>query len=83
MSAGHETPATEPSGTRRGQTVPTPLGERDALTLSEAAALGYGSERTLRTMIAAGRLRRCVLRVGVRGVRLLRVQLVEELQARS
>lgn len=53
--------------------------EREALTLKEAAALGYGCERVLREMICTGRLKRCVLRVGRRGVRLLRAELVEEL----
>jgi hypothetical protein len=56
-----------------------PLAERDAVTLAEAAALGYGSERALRQMIRTGKLRRCVLRIGRRGVRLLRSMLVEEL----
>ena len=60
-----------------------PLAERDALTLSEAAALGYGCERVLREMIRTGRLKRCVLRVGVRGVRLLRAELVDELRGRQ
>ena len=48
--------------------VEVPLAERDAVTLPEAAALGYGSERTLRSMIATKKLRRCVLRVGKRRV---------------
>src|SRR5262249_6032735 len=56
-----------------------PLAERDAITLREAESLGYGSERGLRQMIATGRLRDCVLRIGRRGVRLLRSKLVEEL----
>lgn len=60
-----------------------PLAERHALTLPEAEALGYGSERLLREMIRTGQLKRCVLRVGKRGVRLLQVVLVEELQERS
>jgi hypothetical protein len=63
-----------------------PLAERDAVTLPEAASLGYGSERALRQMIATDKLKRCVLRVGKRGVRLLRSALaaeLQELQARS
>lgn len=59
-----------------------PLHQRDALTLSEAAALGYGSERLLRQMIADGRLKRCVLRIGRRGVRVLRTKLADELGGR-
>lgn len=59
---------------------PLPLDQRDAVTLPEAQALGYGCERVLRQMIRQGKLRRCVLRVGARGVRLLRTVLVEELQ---
>lgn len=54
--------------------------EREALTLKEAAELGYGCERLLREMICTGRLKECVLRVGRRGVRLLRVELIEELR---
>ena len=66
------------------QTKPTvPLAEREALTLAEAAALGYGCERVLREMIRTGRLNRCVLGVGVRGVRLLRAVLIEELRERN
>lgn len=56
---------------------------REVLTLAEAVALGFGSERTLREMISTGRLKRCVLRVGVRGVRLLREELIEELRRRN
>lgn len=65
----------------RAARLDVPLAERDALTLPEAAALGYGSERTLRQMIRTGRLKRAVLPVGKRGVRLLRKVLIEELQA--
>jgi hypothetical protein len=56
-----------------------PLAERNALTLPEAAALGYGSVRALRQMIRTGRLKRCVLRIGTRGVRLHRDRLIDEL----
>lgn len=58
-----------------------PLDRKDALTLPEAAALGYGSERTLRQMMRTGRIKRAVLHVGRRGVRLLRIVLAEELRA--
>lgn len=60
-----------------------PLHERGALTLEEAQALGFGSVRTLREMIRTGQLKACVLRVGRRGVRLLREELIEELRGRN
>lgn len=69
----HEQPST--------MTADVPLAQREALTLREAASLGFGSERTLRMMIRTERLRRCVLRIGARGIRLMRTTLVEELQA--
>lgn len=57
------------------------LRERAALTLEEAEELGYGSVRSLREMMRTGRLKRCVLRIGKRGIRLLQDVLKEELQA--
>lgn len=57
--------------------------DREALTLKEAAVLGFGSERVLRGMIAADQLKRCVMRIGVRGIRLLRRELIEELRERN
>ncbi len=56
------------------------LSNRDALTLEEAAELGYGCERTLRQMVNGGVLQGCAIRVGKRGVRLLRVPMIEILQ---
>lgn len=57
--------------------------EREALTLKEAAMLGFGSERVLREMIATGQIKRSVMRIGARGVRLLRRELVDELRERN
>jgi hypothetical protein len=34
-------------------------------------------------MIATGQLKRCVMRIGVRGIRLLRRELIEELRLRN
>lgn len=59
------------------------LAGKQALTLCEAEALGYGSTRHLSRLIAAGRLSRCVLYVastGRRSIRLHQPTLVEELR---
>jgi hypothetical protein len=78
------TPPSAPTSTGRAASMPiVPLHERDALTLPEAAALGYGSVRVLRQMIATAQLKRCVIRIGVRGIRLLRSELIEELRERN
>lgn len=83
MSQQPTSPSAPPTTKNAGFAPIVPLNERDALTLPEAAALGYGSERVLREMIATGQLKRCVMRIGVRGVRLLRRELVDELRERN
>lgn len=78
------TPPSAPAATGHSASATfVPLHERGALTLEEAQALGFGSVRTLREMIRTGQLKGCVLRVGVRGVRLLREELIEELRGRN
>jgi len=59
--------------------IEVPVHLKDAVTYAEAEALGFGSERKLRELIAAGAIKRAVLRVG-RSVKLLRAILIEELQ---
>lgn len=74
-------PPSAPTATGHpASTTVVPLHERHALTLEEAQALGFGSVRTLREMIRTGQLKRCVLRIGIRGIRLLREVLIEELR---
>jgi hypothetical protein len=80
----HPAKCSAPRASGNTDSVPVvPLHERDALTLPEAAALGFGSVRVLRQMIATGQLKRCVMRIGVRGIRLLRRELIEELRLRN
>jgi hypothetical protein len=58
---------------------PMPLCEKLALTYQEVAALGLCKERTLRKLIATGKVKKSVLRVG-RSVKFLRVELIRELR---
>lgn len=63
----------------RRRVVEVPIHLKDAIDYREAEALGFGSERKLRQLVATGQVRRAVLRVG-RSVRFLRTVLIEELQ---
>ena len=56
-----------------------PLHVRPVLTYAELAALGIVPERTLRRLVAVGRVRRAVLRVGKR-VRFVVQDLLDELR---
>lgn len=56
-----------------------PLHVRPVLTYVEVAALGIAPERTLRRLVATGRVKRAVLRVG-RSVRFVVRDLLDELR---
>lgn len=56
-----------------------PLHHRPVLTFAELAALGIVPERTLRRLVAVGRVKRAVLRVG-RSVRFVVQDLLDELR---
>ncbi len=58
---------------------PVPLHERPVISYAEAAALGISPERTLRRLVATGRVRKAVLRVG-RRVRFVVQDLLDELR---
>jgi hypothetical protein len=56
-----------------------PLHVRPVLTYAEVAALGIAPERSLRRLVAIGRVKRAVLRVG-RSVRFVVRDLIDELR---
>jgi hypothetical protein len=56
-----------------------PLHQRPVVSYAEAAALGIAPERTLRRLVATGRVRRSVLRAG-RRVRFVVRDLLDELR---
>jgi hypothetical protein len=56
-----------------------PLTARPVLTYAEVAALGIAPERTLRRLVAVGRVKRSVLRAG-RRVRFVVQDLLDELR---
>lgn len=56
-----------------------PLHVRPVLSYAEVAALGIVPERTLRRLVAIGRVRRCVIRTG-RRVRFVVRDLLDELR---
>lgn len=56
-----------------------PLHVRPVLSYAEVAALGIVPERTLRRLVAIGRVRRCVIRTG-RRVRFVVQDLLDELR---
>ncbi|MCC7065382.1 MAG: hypothetical protein IT456_21420 [Planctomycetes bacterium] len=56
-----------------------PLHVRPVLTYAEVAALGIAPERSLRRLVAMGRVKRAVLRVG-RSVRFVVRDLIDELR---
>ena len=56
-----------------------PLHQRPVVSYAEAAALGISPERTLRRLVATGRVKRSVLRVG-RSVRFVEQVLHDELR---
>jgi hypothetical protein len=56
-----------------------PLHVRPVLSYAEVAALGIATERTLRRLVAVGRVKRAVLRTG-RRVRFVRDVLIDELR---
>lgn len=58
---------------------PVPLHERPVLDYAELAALGVIPERTLRRLVAVGRVKRAVLHVG-RRVRFVVRDLLDELR---
>lgn len=58
----------------------TALESKLALTYQEVQALGICSERTLRRLVAVGKVKRSVLRIG-RSIRFLRDELIDELRA--
>jgi len=55
-----------------------PLHLKAVLTYAEAAALGIAAERTLRRLVAVGRVQKSVIRTG-RSVRFVRDRLIDEL----
>ena len=67
------------AGTKKRERRVLPVEGKEALTYKEIEALGYGSERMLRQLIATGVLKECVVRVG-RSVRLRREVMIEELR---
>lgn len=56
-----------------------PLHQRPVVTYAEVAALGIAPERTLRRLVATGRVKRAVLRVG-RSVKFVVQDLIDELR---
>lgn len=56
-----------------------PLHQRPVVNYAEAAALGICPERTLRRLVATGRVKRAVLRVG-RSMRFVVQDLLDELR---
>ena len=77
-----------PGGARRGDpdqqndlavSPEVPLHVRPVLSYAEVAALGIVPERTLRRLVAIGRVRRCVIRTG-RRVRFVVRDLLDELR---
>lgn len=56
-----------------------PLHLKTVLTYPEVAALGIAPERTLRRLVAIGRVQRSVLRLG-RSVRFVARDLIDELR---
>jgi hypothetical protein len=84
-------PATKPRGSARTPRArrdsqkalavlpPVPLHERPVLDYAELAALGVIPERTLRRLVAVGRVKRAVLHVGRRGRFVVR-DLLDELR---
>jgi len=55
-----------------------PLHLKAVLTYAEAAALGIAAERTLRRLVAIGRVKKAIIRTG-RSVRFVRDRLIDEL----
>lgn len=89
--ADSHAPATKPSGKHEFQPrredlqngldawAAVPLHERLVVDYREAAALGIAPERTLRRLVAMGRVKRAVLRMG-RSVRFVVADLLDELR---
>lgn len=71
------TPVAAPPADRRPLAVP--LHEKEVLTYQEAHALGICAERTLRRLVAAGKVARAVIRNGAR-VKFIKAALLEELR---
>ena len=55
-----------------------PLHLKAVLTYAEADALGIAPERTLRRLVATGRVKKSIIRIG-RSVRFVRDRLIDEL----